>query len=84
MHGVSSYPKTKKTNTSSFIQAGQGNSVRGIGSQEPAKVPGTAPSPIAGTATNRPSYTTDTYVQRDWFSPVQAPWLTVQTLCEFL
>lgn len=38
------------------IKSGEDNTVLAVGSQEPAKVSGTAPAPIVMSPANRPSY----------------------------
>lgn len=48
--------------TNPFIKAGQGNLVRGIGSQKPAKALGIAPAPTVMSPANRTSYIAVTYI----------------------
>ena len=51
-----------RLSTSPCIKAGQGNPVRGIGSQKPAKKSEAAPAPTVRNPTRRPSYITVPYV----------------------
>ena len=70
-----SYQVTVRLSTSLCITAEQGDPIRGTGFQKPVKELETVPVPDARSPTRSPSYTTVTYMQRAYISPMQSPWL---------
>lgn len=71
-----SYQVTVRLSISPCVKAEQGNPVEGIGYQKEAKELGTALSLNVRSPTNRPTYTTVTFMQRAYVSLMQAPWLS--------
>lgn len=74
------YKTAVKLSTSSCVKAKQGDPVWRVASRKPVKESETAPVPTVRSPRRGPSYTTVTYMQRAEVSPLQTPWLLVQSL----